>query len=145
MTGPRPHIGPAEDSGAGSAVRLVVLTLLGVDGALCAIATALFLPSYLGPQPFPVSALIGGLVTAALVWAALHWTESLRLAALPLWIWLMTVAVMTLGGPGDDVIFGGRGVMAYGVVVMVVLGSAPPAWLLWRRRQALTRSLGPQA
>lgn len=123
----------------------MVLTLLGVDGALCAVATALLLPSYVGPQPVPVSALIGGLVNAALVWAGLHWTESLRLAALPLWIWLITVAVMTLGGPGDDVIFGGRGVMAYGILVMILLGSAPPAWLLWRRRQVLTRSSGREA
>lgn len=145
LTGARPHTGLAEVGGTGSAARLVVLTLLGVDGALCAVASALFLPSYVGSQPFPVSALIGGLVNAALVWAGMHWTESLRLAALPLWIWLVTVALMTLGGPGDDVIFAGRGVMTYSILVMILLGSAPPAWLLWRRRQALTRSSGPEA
>jgi hypothetical protein len=114
----------------------VVMTLLAVDGVLCAVATALLLPTYIGAAPFPVSALVGGLVNAALVWAALHWTESLRFAALPLWAWLVTVAAMTLGGPGDDFIFGGRGVMAYGVLAMIVLGVAPPAWLLWRRRQS---------
>jgi hypothetical protein len=113
-----------------------MMTLLAVDGVLCAVATALFLPSYIGVVPFPVSAVIGGLVIACMVWAALHWTESLRLAALPLWTWLMTVAAMTLGGPGDDLIFGGRGVMAYAVLAMLVLGAAPAAWLLWRRRQS---------
>lgn len=132
----------AADPRAGAAVGFVVLTLLAIDGVLCAIATALFLPTYLGAQPFPVSALIGGLLNAALVWAALHWTDSLRLAALPLWTWLITVAVMTLGGPGDDVIFTGRGVMAYGVLVMIVLGSAPPAWVLWRRRQSIAMTAG---
>jgi hypothetical protein len=135
LTAAGPPAARAGDIGAAdSAIRLVVLTLLAFDGVLCAVATALFLPSYLGALPFPISALIGGLVNAGLVWAAMHWTESLRLAALPLWTWLVTVAAMTLGGPGDDVIFGGRGVMAYGVLVMIVLGSAPPGWLLWRRR-----------
>ncbi len=104
-------------------LRFAVLALLGLDGVLCAVATALLLPSYLGPVPFPISAVVGGLVNAALVWAALNWTTSLRLAALPLWTWLVTVAVMTLGGPGDDLIFGGRGVMAYGVL----LKNAKPA------------------
>ncbi|MGH3564174.1 MAG: hypothetical protein ACRDTN_20955 [Mycobacterium sp.] len=143
MTATRPHTESAEETGTrGPAIRFVVLTLLAADGVLSAVATALLLPAYIGPRPFPVSALIGGLVNAALVWAALHWIKSLRLAALPLWTWLMTVAAMTLGGPGDDLIFAGRGVMAYGVVVMIVLGAAPPAWLLWRRRQAATAKHG---
>ncbi|HEX7323579.1 MAG TPA: hypothetical protein VF299_11750 [Mycobacterium sp.] len=117
-------------------MRSLVLALLAVDGVLCAVATALLLPDYLGAIPFPISALAGGLVNAALVWAALYWTESLRTAALPLWVWLVTVALMTLGGPGDDRIFGGRGLMAYDFPVMVVLGSLPPLFVLWRRRQA---------
>src|SRR5699024_8701115 len=115
-------------------IRFAVLTLLAVDGVLTAVATALLLPTYIGSVPFPVSALVGGLVNAVLVWAALHWTASLRLAALPLWTWLITLAAMTAGGPGDDRIFDGRGVMVFGVLVMLVFGSAPPAWLLWRRR-----------
>jgi hypothetical protein len=118
------------------------MTLLATDGVLSAVVTALLLPAYIGPVPFPVSALIGGLVNAALVWAALHWTESLRLAALPLWTWLLTVAVMPLGGPGDDLIFAVHGVMAYAVLVMIVLGAAPPAWLLWRRRHSTAVSRG---
>lgn len=142
-TGQHAHlidVGPAGGSDwASPAARAVVLTLLAVDGAFCAIATALFLPSYLGALPFPISAVIGGLVNAALVWAATHWTDSLRVAALPLWTWLATVAVMTLGGPGDDMIFAGRGVMAYAVLAMIVVGSAPPARVLWRRHRGVTR------
>lgn len=61
-------------------------------------------------------------------------------AALPLWTWLLTVAAMTLGGPGDDIILGGRGVMAYGAVLLIALGVVPPVWLvLWRRRRAQAR------
>lgn len=122
----------------GPAVNYPVLALLAVDGVLCAVSTALLLPAHVGTAPFPLSALVGGLVNAWLVWVALRCTSSLRLAALPLWAWLLTIALMTLGGPGDDLIFADRGVMAYGVLLMIVLGSAPPGWLLWRRRQALS-------
>jgi len=122
----------------GPPVNYPVLALLAVDGVLCAVSTALLLPAHIGAVPFPLSALVGGLVNTGLVWVALRCTSSLRLAALPLWAWLLTIALMTFGGPGDDLIFADRGVMAYGVLLMIVLGSAPPGWLLWRRRQALT-------
>ena len=95
------------------ALRAVVLALLAVDGVLSAIAGALLLPCYIGSIPFPISALISGLVNAALVWAAGRWTRSPRLAALPLWTWLLTVAIISVGGPGGDVILDGQGVLAY--------------------------------
>ena len=108
----------------------VVLALLGVDGALSALAGALLLPAYIGAVPIPVSALLSGLLNVALVWAAGHWTTSKSLAALPLWTWLATVAVLTLGGPGGDVVFGGPGVMAYSVLVLLIVGGLPPAIML---------------
>jgi len=113
-----------------------VLTLLAIDGVLCAILASFFLPTYLGTVPFPVSALIAGLVNAALVWAALHWTSSPRAAALPLLTWLLTVAVLSLGGPGDDIVFGGPGLMAYGALLLIALGTLPPAAVLWRHVNA---------
>lgn len=136
-----PTESPDEASGPSRAARTAVLTLLGVDGALCAVVAALFLPTYIGRVPFPISAVINGLVNAALVWAGTHWTVSLRVAALPLWTWLLAIAAMTLNGPGDDFIFAGRGVMAYGVLFLIVVGAAPPAALLWwlRYRHPATR------
>jgi hypothetical protein len=113
-------------------LRRVVLTLLAVDGVLSALAASLFLPVYIGAVPFPISALVSGLVNVALVWAALQWTSSPRLAALPLWTWLLTVAGLSFGGPGDDIVLGGAGVMAYAALILVVLGASPPAWVLWR-------------
>ena len=112
----------------------VVLGLLAVDGVLSAVAGALLLPLYLGPVPFPISAVLSGLVNAALVWAAGCWTDNSRLAGLPLWTWLATVAVLTLGGPGGDIVFGGRGVMGYGVLLLMVLGALPAVLLLRRMR-----------
>jgi len=128
-----PHAASSEDSGAtGPAIRVVVLALLAVDGILSAVAGALLLPTYIGTIPFPISALISGLVNAALVWAARLWTRSPRLAALPLWTWLATVAAISLGGPGGDVMLSGKGVMAYSGLLLLVLGVVPPAWVLWR-------------
>jgi hypothetical protein len=125
----------ASQTGAtGSIMRALVLTLLAVDGILSAIGGALLLPSYIGAIPFPISALISGLLNAALVWAGGRWTTSIRLAAVPLWTWLLTVAAMCLGGPGHDVIFGGRGVMAYSPLLLLVVGAGPPFWVLLRRR-----------
>ncbi len=66
----------------------------------------------------------------SLVWAAARWTTSSRVAALPLWAWLLTVAAMSFGGPGDDVILGGQGLLVYGALVFVVAGAVPPAWVL---------------
>ncbi len=114
---------------------LIVLALLGVDGVLCALAGALLLPSYIGAVPFPVSALLSGVLNVALVWAAGQWTTSKSLAALPLWTWLATVTVLTLGGPGGDVVFGGPGVMAYSVLVLLIAGGLPPALMLRRMRR----------
>ncbi|MEB3906028.1 hypothetical protein OSH39_14795 [Mycobacterium ulcerans] len=133
MTATQSRVVSSEEAGAiDPAIRAVVLTLLAVDGVLSALMGALLLPTYLGSVPFPISALISGLVNAALVWAAERWTTSHRVAALPLWTWLATVAVLSFGGPGDDVVLGGRGVMAYGALILIVLGALPPGWVLWR-------------
>jgi hypothetical protein len=109
-----------------------VLILLAIDGVISAVCAAFFLPSYLGSVPFPVSALIAGGVNIALVWAGLEWAPSSRLAGLPLWTWLLTILGLTLGGPGDDIVFGGHGVSAWGLPVLIACGGLPPGWLLWR-------------
>jgi Family of unknown function (DUF6113) len=111
-------------------LRVAVLALLAVDGVLCALAAALLLPSYLGPVWFPLSALIAGLVNAALVWAAAQYTTSGRRAALPMFTWLATIAVLMLGGPGGDVMLGGAGIAGVGPLLLVVLGMLPPLWVL---------------
>ena len=136
LTETKPRSASAEDSSATDpAIRVVVLALLAVDGVLSALAGALLLPFYIGTIPFPISGLLSGLVNAALVWAAGKWTKSARLTALPLWTWLLTVAVISMGGPGDDIILGGQGMLAYGALVLIVLGVVPPVWVLWWQGQ----------
>ena len=130
------RVGIDHTAATSPAVRIVVLTLLAVDGVISAVGGALFLPSYIGPIPFPISAVISGLLNAALVWAAGHWTSSARVAALPLWTWLLTVLLMGVPGPGGDMIFGGRGAMAYSPFLLLVVGAVPPFMVLYRSRPA---------
>lgn len=110
----------------------MVLAMLTVDGVISAVLGALFMPIYLGSVPLPVSAVISGLLNAVLVWAAYQWTDSRRIAAMPFLAWLVTSAILTLGGPGNDIVFGGPGLMAYSVLMFLVLGAAPPLWVLRR-------------
>jgi hypothetical protein len=125
-----------EDGGAADpAIRFVVLALLAVDGVLSALMGALFLPLYVGSVPLPVSGLLSGLLNALLVWAAGRWTRSAPVAGLPLWTWLITVALLCMGGPGDDIILGGHGFMAYGALWLIVLGVYPPARILLSRNR----------
>lgn len=123
-----PHLSPSPDD---TRARAVVLTLLAIDGVISAILAAFFLPLRLGPVPFPVSALISGALNTALVWIALRWTPSPRLAGLPLWTWLATVAAFTFPGPGDDAVFSAQ----WQLLLLIVAGALPPALLLYRRNQ----------
>lgn len=122
-----------------------MLFLLGLDGVLSALMAVFFLPLRLGSVPIPISALLSGLLNVALVWAALQWTSAPRLAALPVWTWLATVLLCTFGGPGDDIIFGGVGLMEYGPLLLIALGALPPAWLVMRRSAAPSAGASPAA
>ncbi|UXA12179.1 hypothetical protein KXD97_30485 [Mycobacterium sp. SMC-8] len=122
----------APASPAPGRLRVVVLVLLALDGVLSALMAVFFLPLRIGGVPFPVSALLSGLLNVALVWAGLQWTSAPRLAALPLWTWLATVFLCMAVRPGDDIVFGGTGIMEFGTVLLVVLGALPAAWLLTR-------------
>ena len=117
-------------------LRGVVFGLLAVDGVISAVLGTLFLLTYIGAIPFPISALVSGLANGLLVWAGLQWTSSPRLAALSLWTWLLTLAAMAFfGGPGGDVLFGvspGPAFDQWSPIVLLVLGALPPGIVLWR-------------
>ena len=135
--GRRRHGGPARQRShlttrPSGRLRFAALAVLTLDGVLSAVIGAFFLPLYVGGFPLPVSGLISGLLNLALVWAALQWETSPRLAALPLWAWLITTLGLTLGGPGGDIVLSGSGVMQLAPVIFVVLGGGPPAYFLWR-------------
>ena len=90
----------------------------------------MLLPLRIGTVPAPISGFVAGLVNMALVWVGLQWTSSLRRAATALWAWLLTVAVLSLGGPGGDILFSGT----RSAIALLAFGAAPPVILLWGRR-----------
>ena len=130
--GARQHPDLSPPPGDTRALRAVVLTVLAVDGVISAVLAAFFLSLHIGPVPFPISALISGLLNVALVRTALQWTSSSRVAALPLWTWLATVVGLTFPGPGDDAVFSAQ----WALLLLMVVGALPPALLLYRRNQA---------
>lgn len=118
-------------------LRLLVFLVLGLDGVLSALMAVFYLPLRIGTVPLPISALLSGILNAALVWVAFQWTSNARLAAVPLWTWLLTVVVFAFfRGPGGDIVFGGTGVMEFAPVLLVALGALPPAWVIMRHSPA---------
>jgi hypothetical protein len=47
---------------------------------------------------------------------------------------MATVAVLTLRGPGGDIVFGGPGIMGFSLILLMILGALPAAVLLRRMR-----------
>ena len=43
--------------------------------------------------------------------------------------------ILLLGGPGDDVVFGGAGIMQASPLIFLLLGATPPGVVLWRHAQ----------
>ena len=123
-----------------------MLAVLGLDGVLSALMAVFFLPWRIGSVPLPISALRAGVLNAALVWVALQWTPNPRLAALPLWTWLLTVVGLAfVPGPGNDIVVGGAGIMEFGSVLLIALGALPGAWLVTRRPASAGADSGPGA
>jgi hypothetical protein len=141
LTGPEPTDDSRRKS-VDAVLRIVVLTLLAVDGVISAVLGAVFLQVHIGRTPFPISALISGLVNMLLLWVGLQWTPSVRLAALPVWTFLLTLAVTTFGGPGGDVLFGGPGFDEWSAAVLLILGVLPAVVLVWRRRPVAEQARG---
>ena len=112
---------------------MVVLVLLGMNGVLSALMAVFFLPLRIGGVPVPISAVLSGVVNALLVAVALQWTDNARVAAVPVWTWLLTALAFSFGGPGGDIVFGGIGIMEFAPLLLLTLGALPAAWLLTRR------------
>lgn len=109
-----------------------MISLLCLGGLLSAVLAAFLLPWRVSGAPFPASVLAGGAVNAALVWAALQWTVSTRVGALPLWCWLATIGALTLGGPGSDIVFATTASGALLLLLLIVGGVLPPVLVLRR-------------
>ncbi len=118
---------------ASNAVVLVsraTLAVLIFDGFLCGVLSVFFLPAYLGPVPFPVSALLAGIANVMLLYAARKVAERPLAVASPLIAWCVAVLVCMFGGPGGDVLL----LSDWRTALLLVAGIAPSGVLLftWR-------------
>lgn len=120
---------------ASNAVVLVSRTTLAVlifDGFLCGILSVFFLTTYLGPVPFPVSALLAGIANVMLLFAARKVADSPLAVGSPLMGWGAGVLLCMFGGPGNDVLL----LADWRTPLLLVGGLVPPGVLLfaWRLR-----------
>lgn len=104
------------------AVALAVLELLfmplRLDGAL--------LPYALGGLPLPVSALVAAVTTPWLVTVAARVSPKMLVAGLPLFAWIITVAVFGMFGPGGDLVL----VSDWRSLLLFACGALPSAVVL---------------
>lgn len=116
-------------------VSRATLAVLIFDGFLCGILSVLFLPTYLGPVPFPVSALLAGIANVMLLFAARKVAEQPLTIASPLIAWIVAILVCMLGGPGGDVLL----LADWRTALLLLGGLVPPGVILFTwRLQKLT-------
>lgn len=103
-----------------------MIALLGFDGVLVGGVGLAFTPLYVGPVPVPLGVVLTVLV---LPWLVLRAGEiDRRLAGVPVFAWFVTVFVLGLAGPGNDVLLPGT----WQSLVLVVGGVAAGLWALRR-------------
>ncbi|PRX49034.1 hypothetical protein B0I33_10367 [Prauserella shujinwangii] len=112
-----------------------LLALLTVDAVLLAVLELLFLPLRLdghvlpraGDVMLPLSVLLALVTTPLLVTTAARLVRS-RLALVPLLGWLGTLLVMSILGPGGDLLLVGD----WRTLALLLGGALPAAFLLGR-------------
>lgn len=121
--------------------RLALLALL-VDAMLLAIIELLYLPLRIGAVPLPVTVLLALVTTPWLVRSAAAFGQGGLATAAPLIVWVATVLVFGVGGPGGDVLFPAD----WRSLVLLSCGLFPAAVVLGRSlgrdRSALPREDG---
>ncbi|AYJ50852.1 hypothetical protein [Rhodococcus sp. P1Y] len=129
---------------ASNAVVLVsraTLAVLIFDGFLCGILAVFFLPAYLGPIPFPVSALLAGVANVTLLFASRKVAEQSVAIASPLIAFFVAILVCMFGGPGGDVLL----LADWRTAFLLLGGLVPPGILLfsWRLKTLTTPHATP--
>ncbi|MFC9764753.1 hypothetical protein [Rhodococcus jostii] len=121
-------VGTAAKPGHLDVLGRVTLALLVFDGFLCAVLSVLFLPTYLGATPFPISILAAAVANLALVIAARSTTGRVGTGVLPLAGWGFGFLLCMFGGPGGDVLM-----LASVWTLLLLFGSLVPAAVyLWK-------------
>ncbi|PXY26621.1 hypothetical protein DI005_35690 [Prauserella sp. PE36] len=111
-------------------VDRVLLVVLAVDAALLALLEMFFLPLRLdglilpraGDVPLPLSVLVALVTTPLLVSAAAR-LGNRRLGIVPLAVWILTLLLVGVQGPGGDVIL----TLDWRALVLLAAGALPGA------------------
>ncbi len=82
----------------------VLLLVVMLDSAVLAMLEMFFLPLRIGVIEFPVTALVAAVTMPWLVARAGDVSRRSLVAGAPLWVWLLTLAVLGVAGPGGDVV-----------------------------------------
>ena len=100
----------------------LTLTLLAVNGLLCAVLSVLFLPTWIGAVPFPISILAAAVVNVILVIAARSVGSKVSSGFIPLAGWGVGYVLCMIGGPGGDVLL-----LATSRTLLLAIGALLPA------------------
>jgi len=121
---------------------VVEVALLVVLSALVAVLEVLYLPVHLGAVAVPLGALAAAVTNPVLVLAAGEGTTRTAVAGAPLAGWVLTVLLLTFGGPGGDVLVPND----WRALVLLALGVVPAALVLGGHlgRSALLRAQSAQ-
>ena len=119
----------------GDGASRALFALLLVDTVLLAIIELFFLPlrfsgeilPALGSAPFPLSVLLALVTTPLLVRTSARLVRP-RIAALPLLLWLATLLVLGVLGPGGDHVL----VADWRMLLLLLCGALPAAAILGR-------------
>ncbi|MCE5289590.1 MAG: hypothetical protein LLG14_10145 [Nocardiaceae bacterium] len=82
----------------------LTLLFLTIDGFVSCVVEALYLPSYIGSIPFPISVLFAAVGNIVLMWAASKVNPRPLVAFLPVIAWTFAMVIMLAGGHGGDFI-----------------------------------------
>lgn len=136
--------GGARDASAGRSRgrRAAMLVLLSVDAVLLAVLELFFLPlrldglvlPRLGDVPFPVAVVVAAVTTPWLVSVA-SGLGNRRLGMVPLLVWLVTMLVVGVAGPGGDLVLVGD----VRTLLLLICGALPGALVLGGRLGRATR------
>lgn len=88
-----------------SLIARITLVVLAFDALVLAVVELLYLPLRVGTVPLPITILLAAVSTPWLVSTAAELGGPPVVAAIPLVIWVLTLGVLGLGGPGGDVLF----------------------------------------
>jgi len=106
-------------------VKAATLVAVLLASAVLAVLELLLEPSYIGPVPVPLGALMALVTLPWLVAAAGELSATPLVAGSPLLVWVVVTGVLGFGGPGGDVLLPATWQTLLLIVVGLLAGLLP--------------------